>query len=147
MTITSAPTPDASERHLLAYERQRAQGRMQAARRELLEALAGASELEWLACARALVLRSDTEAAHAVLSAALVAHPGSADLRFALAGILQQRGESAAAGEESWILNATDRTAHPRRVRAPGCFAHADARSSARRVTVRTKSSLNSASA
>lgn len=97
MTITSAPTPDASERHLLAYERQRAQGRMQAARRELLEALASASELEWLACARALVLRSDTEAAHAVLSAALVAHPGSADLRFALAGILQQRGESAAA--------------------------------------------------
>ena len=56
-------------------------------------------------------------------------------------------GESAAAGEESWILNAADRTAHPRSARALGCFAHADARSSARRVTVRTKSSLNSASA
>ncbi|WP_254427132.1 sulfotransferase family protein [Rhodanobacter sp. C01] len=97
MTITSAPTPDASERHLVAYERQRAQGRMQAARRELLEALAGVPELEWLACARALVLRSDTEAAHAVLSAALITHPGSIDLRFALAGILQQRGESAEA--------------------------------------------------
>ncbi|OOG51416.1 hypothetical protein B0E50_00985 [Rhodanobacter sp. C01] len=70
---------------------------MQAARRELLEALAGVPELEWLACARALVLRSDTEAAHAVLSAALITHPGSIDLRFALAGILQQRGESAEA--------------------------------------------------
>ena len=96
MTITSAPTPDASERHLLAYERQRAQGRMQAARRELLEALAGASELEWLACARALVLRSDTEAAHAVLSAALVAHPGDRASRTTRAdrAIRQGRGKS-----------------------------------------------------
>ncbi|OOG43717.1 hypothetical protein B0E51_00420 [Rhodanobacter sp. C05] len=63
----------------------------------MLEALAGASEVEWLACARALVMRSDTEAAHGVLSTALIKHPGSVDLRFALAGILQQRGESAAA--------------------------------------------------
>ena len=91
------PTPDTSGRHLAVYELQRAQGRTQAARRVLLDALAGASEAEWLACARALVLRSDTDTAQVVLSTSLVAHPGSVDLRFALAGNLQQRGESAAA--------------------------------------------------
>lgn len=97
MILTSEPASDPGDRRLAAYERQRAQGHMQTARRELLEALAGASEVEWLACARALVVRSDTEAAQAVLSAALNKHPGSVDLHFALAGILQQRGESAAA--------------------------------------------------
>ncbi|MGH8157151.1 MAG: tetratricopeptide repeat-containing sulfotransferase family protein [Rhodanobacter sp.] len=97
MNDAFAPAPNTSERHLAAYERLRAQGRTQAAQRALLDALAGVSAAEWLVCARALVLRSDTDTACAVLSAALVAHPGSVDLRFALAGILQQGGESAAA--------------------------------------------------
>ena len=97
MNDAFALTPDTSDHHLAVYERQRAQGRTQAAQRALLDALATASEAEWLACARALVLRSDTGTAQVVLSAALVAHPGSVDLRFALAGILQQRGESATA--------------------------------------------------
>ncbi|MFA6229947.1 MAG: sulfotransferase [Rhodanobacter sp.] len=97
MSDAFAPTPETSDHHLAVYERQRAQGRTQAAQRALLDALASASETEWLACARALVLRSDTDTARAVLSAALVVHPGSVDLHFALAGILQQRGEVAAA--------------------------------------------------
>ena len=97
MNDAFAPTPDTSDRHLAVYEGHRAQGSTRAAQRALLDALASASEAEWLACARALVLRSDTDTARVVLSAALVAHPGSVDLRFALAGILQQCGESAAA--------------------------------------------------
>lgn len=94
---SSAPIFDAGSRHLAAYERQRALGRVQSARHELLEALAGSSESEWLACARALVLRSDVDTAHIVLSAGLATHPDSGDLRFALAGILQQQAEPAAA--------------------------------------------------
>ncbi|MEO8748519.1 MAG: tetratricopeptide repeat protein, partial [Rhodanobacter sp.] len=62
-----------------------------------MDALAGAPEVEWLECARALVMRSDIATARVVLSAALIAHPGSSDLRFALAGILLQCGESSAA--------------------------------------------------
>ena len=97
MNEVVTPTSDAIGRHLAVYGQQCAQGHTQTARRALLDALAGAPETEWLACARALVLRSDTATVHAVLSAALVAYPGSIDLRFALAGILQQGGEAAAA--------------------------------------------------
>jgi tetratricopeptide (TPR) repeat protein len=94
MSDAFAPSPDAGAHHLAVYARQRTQGRIQAAQRSLLDALTGAPEAEWLACSRALVLRSDIDTAQLVLSTALVAHPGSVDLRFALAGILQQRGES-----------------------------------------------------
>jgi tetratricopeptide (TPR) repeat protein len=97
MSEDFAPRLDTSDHHLAVYERQCAQGRAHAAQNALLDALASASEAEWLACTRALVLRSDTDTARVVLSAALVAHPGSVDLHFALAGILQQRGEVAAA--------------------------------------------------
>lgn len=47
--------------------------------------------------ARALVLRNDIDRARIVLSRALIEHPGSDNLRFALAGILLQRGESSTA--------------------------------------------------
>jgi tetratricopeptide (TPR) repeat protein len=93
----STPTPDNGAGDLAAYELERKQGRPEAAQGTLLDALAGASEAEWMECARALVLRSDTDTARLVLSAALIAHSGSSDLRFALAGILLQRGESSAA--------------------------------------------------
>lgn len=96
MITVATPTPDTGTRHLAAYELQRGQGRPQAAQGALLDALAGAPEAEWLECARALVLRGDTDTARVVLSTALIAHPGSIDLRFALAGILLQHGESSA---------------------------------------------------
>src|SRR6185437_505979 len=97
IVATSARAGEARGRDLASYGRQCMLGRMQEARRALLDALAGAPEAEWLALARALVLRSDIETAHFVLSAAAVAHPVSVDVRYALAGILQQQGEPAAA--------------------------------------------------
>jgi len=110
MIATSERAGEASERHLAMYQRQCMLGGMQEARRALLDALAGAPEAEWLALARALVLRSDVETAHFVLSAAVIAHPVSVDVRYALAGILQQRGETEAAEALLHALLAEDPT-------------------------------------
>jgi len=93
----STPVPDTDAPHLAAYELQCKQGRPEAAQGPLLDALAGAPEAEWMECARALALRRNTATAQAVLSAALIAHSGSSDLRFALAGILLQQNESSTA--------------------------------------------------
>ena len=82
---------------LTAGEIRHAPGQTQAAQDLLLHALTGATETEWLSCARSLVLRGDINTARAVLSAAHAAYPDSPDLCFALAGILQQHGESAEA--------------------------------------------------
>lgn len=86
-----------STRALAEYERQRTLGDARAARQALQVALAGATESAWLDCSRALVLGGDIDAAHAVLAAGMTAHPGSTDLRFALAGILYERGDPAQA--------------------------------------------------
>lgn len=97
MTTAAASLSDAVEHRLATYRSLHNQGRMRDAEDTLLETFAGASEAAWLDCARALVLRSDIVTAHAVLSAATVAHPKSIDIRFALAGILQQAGDTMAA--------------------------------------------------
>jgi tetratricopeptide (TPR) repeat protein len=89
--------PDASTPYLAAYDRHRAHGQGQLAQQVLLEALAGQPERTWLECARALVLRRDTVTAAAVLSAAMDAYPAASEVRYALAGILRQDGQSAQA--------------------------------------------------
>lgn len=78
---------------LAAYDSQRAQGRTDAARRALMDALAQAPEADWLACARALVLRGDANTARALLVAARANWPDSVELRHALAGLLMEAGE------------------------------------------------------
>lgn len=99
MTDSSTP-PDSAcipSKALAAYDRQVLAGLVDAACPAMIAALAGSAERDWLDCARALILRADTTAARPVLAAALNAFPDSADLRFALAGVLQQIGETAAA--------------------------------------------------
>lgn len=93
----SADATAAGTRALAEYRRQRTIGDTRAARQALQTALADAAESEWLECSRALVLGGDLDAAHAVLAAGITAHPDSTDLRFALAGILYERGEPAQA--------------------------------------------------
>lgn len=80
---------------LAAHDRQRAAGDRSG--RALLDALAGAAAPAWLACAQALMLRGEAEAAAAVLAGAAAAHPASGEIRLALAGSLQHRGDAAQA--------------------------------------------------
>lgn len=92
-----ADTTAAGALALAEYRRQRTLGDARAARHALQAALAGAPESAWLDCSRALVLSGDLDAAHAVLAAGMAAHPGSTDLRFALAGVLYERSDPAQA--------------------------------------------------
>lgn len=85
------------ERLLADYARQFAAGRADAARQVLCNALADAPEAAWLACARALTLRSDLPGAQAVLEEASRRHPSSFDIALALAGITLQAGRHAEA--------------------------------------------------
>jgi tetratricopeptide (TPR) repeat protein len=84
-----------SDRALAAYDAQRSRG--DSPHRALLDGLAGQPEPTWLECAQALMLRGDSVASAAVLGGALTEHPGSAELRLALAGALRQNGDSAQA--------------------------------------------------
>lgn len=84
-----------SDRALAAYDAQRSHGDL--SHRVLLEGLAGQPEPIWLECAQALMLRKDPAASTVVLGGALTEHPGSAELRLALAGALRRSGDSAQA--------------------------------------------------
>lgn len=79
--------------YLTAYDRQSADDHAETAQNDLLSALTGCSEQEWLECARALVLRSHTQTAEVILSNALVEHPDSVEIRLALAGIKQETNQ------------------------------------------------------
>lgn len=85
------------ERLLAQYHGRHEAGQADAARRGLLDGLAGAPEAAWLACARALVLRADLTGAQAVLDAAAARFPDSTELRLALAGLALQAARSAEA--------------------------------------------------
>ena len=88
--------PDASGPLIAEYVRRSASGHG-AARGFLLDALRGHRESDWLDAGRALVLRGDLESATVVFDAARAEHPGSVDLRQALAGVLWQAKRAAEA--------------------------------------------------
>jgi tetratricopeptide (TPR) repeat protein len=90
-------SPDRSVPLLAEYTRLATAGNMPAARKLLLDALAGHAERDWLECGRALVLRADLDGAAAVFSAALAEHPESIEARHALAGVLWQTKQFAQA--------------------------------------------------
>ncbi|GAA0714908.1 tetratricopeptide repeat-containing sulfotransferase family protein [Dokdonella soli] len=108
--------PDRSIRYLAEYARVAAVHGAQAAQSALLGELAGQSSQDWLECGQALVVRGDIGAAAAVFEGAVAAHPDSAELRHALAGVLWQTGKTDAAECELCALLAR----HPDNVAS--CF-------------------------
>jgi Flp pilus assembly protein TadD len=84
---------DPCSRYLTDYAQGVADGRVHPARQGLLEALAVASERDWLECGRRLVLQTDYETAHAVFAQGATSYPQSSELRLALAGICWQTGQ------------------------------------------------------
>src|SRR6185312_9711416 len=90
---SSLKTADPIDQCMAGYERELSCGHADAAKQALLVALAERPEQDWLQCVRALVLRSHVGMAGTVLIAALELYPDSVDLRFALAGMQQQRNQ------------------------------------------------------
>ncbi|MEP7096933.1 MAG: sulfotransferase [Dokdonella sp.] len=86
-----------SETIIAEYTRRLAVGDYAAARNALLGALADGPQQDWLDCGRDLAMRRDLDGAVVVLSAAIVAYPDSAETALALAGVLWQTRQAAAA--------------------------------------------------
>lgn len=89
-TGTFSQTPSASQACLAAYHQQLARGSTQNARQRLLDALSAATEQDWLACGRALVLDGDLETALEVFAAGTARHGTSSELHVGLAGLYWQ---------------------------------------------------------
>lgn len=88
---TRAPeAASASAPLLAAFVRERDHRSLQAARDDLLDALAPRPAGDWTECGRALMLRADVATALAVFAAGAKRHPACADLHLGLAGLLWQ---------------------------------------------------------
>ncbi|WP_445145924.1 tetratricopeptide repeat-containing sulfotransferase family protein [Dyella sp. Tek66A03] len=101
---------NASQACLAIYDQQLAQGLPLRARLALIDALSDASEQAWLACGRALVLRTELETALEVFAAATTRYPASADLTVGLAGLCwqMQRHAQAEALLRDWLSRHPD---------------------------------------
>lgn len=114
MTGPTVSPPAHEERRvrLLAELSLRAKGgSAQAALVDLLAALAGAAERDWLDCARRLLLGGAHDSAQALLEAALREHPDSIELRRTLAGAFLEQQRTAQAEQllrELLTLNPQD---------------------------------------
>jgi tetratricopeptide (TPR) repeat protein len=91
------PGPSAAMQLLADYERESATGGETEARARLIARLADAPERDWLECAQQLVLRGRVDVTTALLAAARMHHPRSADIAFALAGLAQRARRNAEA--------------------------------------------------
>ena len=87
---------DAS-RLLAAYDRDSAASGEAQARTNLISALSGKPERDWLECAQQLVLRGRIDIMTEVLTAARAEHPRSVDIAFALAGLARRARRDAEA--------------------------------------------------
>lgn len=77
----------AIQRLLAAFDQRLLFDTIKIARQALLDALAHASEQDWLECGRALVLRGDKATAFEIFSASVRHHPDSGELCIGLAGL------------------------------------------------------------
>jgi hypothetical protein len=93
----STPSQSSITGWLANYDRQTATGAEAQARGNLIEALAAASERDWLDCVQRLVLRRQVDTAIPLLVAARAHYPQSIDIAFALAGLEWQLHHDASA--------------------------------------------------
>lgn len=83
---------DSTGRELFEYDRKKNVSTKLDVSKGLIEPISIAAEQKWIESAQALALKGDMATTRAILEAGINEHPNSVDLRFALAGILQQTG-------------------------------------------------------